>query len=133
MGIEAMLRWPVFERHLAELGIPSNKSLIKLLGQASSNMATLEIDSRSSRLDTEVAMSLNAEVVRQLVENFLVNNNLKNPVIDPTSLRSDAQEFLESGLQWDGKSCLIVSILREHDYQLVCSDKRFFSASRSGY
>ncbi|RHZ70707.1 hypothetical protein CDV55_103909 [Aspergillus turcosus] len=119
MGIEAMLRWPVFERRLDELGIPSNKSLIELLGQASSNMATLEIGSRGSRLDTEVAMSLNAEVVRQLVENFLVNNNLKNPVIDPTCLRNDAQEFLESPLQWDGKSCLVVSILREHGYQLI--------------
>lgn len=106
MGIEAMLKWPVFERRLSELGIPTAETLVELLGQVS----TVEFSSGGSLSkgrETD-AVNLDSEKVRHLIENFLVNNNLKNPILDPALLRKYGQEVVDYGLQWDGKTCLLV-------------------------
>lgn len=108
MGIEAMLQWPVFVQRLSDLGIPSDETLIELLGQVSKAVGPSASDGRGVQVDSE-GINLERETIRHLIENFLVNNNVKNPILDPVLLRRDAQEFVESGLRWDGRSCLIVS------------------------
>ena len=107
MGIEAMLKWPVFAGRLSRLEVSTSETLVELLGQVSTIELSSTDSSRTGR-DTD-GMDLDGETVRHLIENFLVNNNLKNPILDPMQLRKYGQDIVESGWQWDGKSCLLVS------------------------
>lgn len=107
MGIEAMLKWPVFERRLKKLGIPSEETLVELLGNAQSSLGRLSSHS-AGNLPEEELQPPDGETVRYLIENFLVNNNLKNPILDPTQLRRYGQDIVDSGWRWNGRSCLLV-------------------------
>jgi hypothetical protein len=106
MGIEAMLKWPLFERRLSGLPISTAATLVELLGQVNTVESSSTDASRKRRVTDE--MDLDGETVRHLIENFLVNNNLKNPILDPSLLRKYGQEIVDFGLEWDGKSCLLV-------------------------
>jgi hypothetical protein len=106
MGIEAMLKWPVIERRLKTLGISSGETLVELLGDAES-VERLSSHSPGKGREEELHPP-DAETVRYLIENFLVNNNLKNPILDPAQLRMYGQEVVDSGWRWDGRSCLLV-------------------------
>lgn len=107
MSIEAILRWPLFEQRLSRSGIDTKIAVVEILGQSSCSAA----DTPSNRDLTypENIMNIDGNIVENLIENFLVNNLLKNPILDPAILRRDGQEFVRNGLQWDGRSCLIVS------------------------
>ena len=107
MSIEAMLRWPIFEQRLGNL---SKTSLIEDLGKAST-AESFASDGTRERAAYEV-LNLDRNTVSQLIENFLINNLPSNPILDPVSLRRDGQEVVDSGLRWDGKSCLIVNAQR---------------------
>jgi hypothetical protein len=101
MGIEAMLRWPVCKESLDQLGISTSATLVEMLGQVSTHIApaTLGHDSQSFKRQT----------VLHLVENFLIHNNVKNPIIDPVELRRDAEELLDSSYRHGGRFCRLVS------------------------
>lgn len=43
-----------------------------------------------------------------LVEYFLIQVHIKNPNLDPTSLRKMASNVAKYGLKWDGSTCLVV-------------------------
>lgn len=109
MGIEAILQWPIFKDRLSHL---SDNTLMEDLGQPPSPRES------SSRAAENTApgetISLDPGTVSHLVENFLVNNFPSNPILDVASLRRDARQLSESGLCWDGRSCLVVSSARRH-------------------
>lgn len=109
MGIEAMLEWPIFQRSLSRLGAATNETLVEMLGQINVIESASNDSSRIGK-DGDDILSLDSDKVQHLIENFLVNNNLKNPVLEPSLLRKYGQEVLETGLQWDGKSCLLVRV-----------------------
>lgn len=113
MGIEAMLRWPVFRQRLARLGIAADDPLAALLHQPPRRSEPVTAAQRpfgeSQDPQYDVADAFKRENIQRLVDNFLVNNNPKNPVLDPASLRRDAEDFVGSPWQWDDKSCLMVS------------------------
>lgn len=109
MGIEAMLRWPVFAERLPMLGLSTDETLPVLLGQVSSNIEGDDAQRWGSRRDADIPISVNGHTVRHLVENFLVNNNQKNPILDPALLRRDSEEFVAFPGRHDGRSCLVVS------------------------
>jgi hypothetical protein len=107
MFADSVLKWPIFSQaapHLErELHVPimefwtrSDGNIGRTPSQTGNKGATL--------------LNLDSNVVNELVENFLTNNHVKNPVLDVESLRADAEEFAEIGPQWDEKSCLIVSV-----------------------
>ncbi len=50
-------------------------------------------------------------VVHELVESFLVNVHIKNPILNPSELRTRAGDLIENGLSWDAKTCQVVSAL----------------------
>lgn len=108
MGIEAMLKWPVFERCLLQLPISTAATVFELLGQVNT-VESSSTDTSRKRRETD-GIDLDSETVRPLIENFLVNNNLKNPILDPSLLRKYGQEIVDFGLEWDGKSCLLVRL-----------------------
>lgn len=52
---------------------------------------------------------LDDDEVTVLLQSFLQTVHVMNPVMDCTTLSSDVREVAELGLQWDGKTCLVVS------------------------
>lgn len=49
------------------------------------------------------------EDVPQLIETFLLNVHVKNPIFDPEYLRKMAKAVVEDGFDWKASSCLVVS------------------------
>lgn len=74
---------------------------MELLGQVSSHIAPATLGHESA--------NFNRQTVLHLVDNFLVNNNVKNPIIDPVELRRDAEELLDSSYRYGGRFCRLVS------------------------
>ena len=94
MTIESILRWPVFE---LEESVP----LVSILGQ---------VDIMKTPAGDNI-FDLEPEMVAQLVENFLATNHIKNPIFDVDRLWMQVKEFTDSGLRWNGTTCLIVSAI----------------------
>jgi hypothetical protein len=100
MSIESILKWPIFSEAAPHLIAALEISLIEVEGQ------TNNINQPSSTLP-----DLSPDTINRLVQNFLNNNYIKNPVLDVKALWADAREFAESGPQWDARSCLLVGLL----------------------
>lgn len=48
--------------------------------------------------------------VPRLIEAFLVNVHVKNPIFDPDYLRNMAKSVVEHGFDWDASNCLILTV-----------------------
>lgn len=92
MKVESLLRWPVF-------GIQNYPSLTASLGSKDAEAPT---QAGNGMFD------LDAEVITGLVGNFLSINHVKNPIFDIDLLWSYVRAIAETGLRWDGPSCLVV-------------------------
>jgi hypothetical protein len=99
MSIESILKWSIFSETAPHLIPALETPLIEIVGQPRPKY----VGPPSSTLP-----DLSPETINRLVQNFLDNNHIKNPVLDVKELWADAREFAESGPQWDGSSCLIV-------------------------
>jgi len=102
MSIESILKWSIFSEAAPHLVPALDIPLIEVVGRPNPN----NIDQPSSTLP-----DLSPDTINRLVQNFLNNNHIKNPVLDVKALWADAREFAESGPQWDARSCLLVSLL----------------------
>lgn len=51
------------------------------------------------------------EDVPQLIDTFLVNVHVKNPIFDPEYLRKMARSVVDDGFDWKAPSCLVVSMI----------------------
>lgn len=100
MTVESLLTWPVFQNVLPEPHTP----LLTLLGQAE----------QRTHIDNAVSfnfeLKIDSQAVGRLVANFLSSNHIKNPIFDIATLWKDVRLFVDNGPQWDGRSCLVVSI-----------------------
>uniref|UniRef100_A0A8H7TND1 Transcription factor domain-containing protein n=1 Tax=Bionectria ochroleuca TaxID=29856 RepID=A0A8H7TND1_BIOOC len=94
MKVESLLRWPVF-------GIQNYPSLTASLGSKDAEAPT---QAGNGMFD------LDAEVITGLVGNFLSINHVKNPIFDIDLLWSYVRAIAETGLRWDGPSCLVLLI-----------------------
>ena len=99
MSIESILKWPIFSETVPNLVPDLATPLIEIVGRPRPNNAGL--------LNSTLP-DLSPDTISRLVQNFLNNNHIKNPVLDVKALWADAREFAESGPQWDARSCLIV-------------------------
>lgn len=104
LGIEAMLQWPVFQRQLRQLGLPGEEGLMALLDERPWDLETGAEHISKANIGDAVARLH----VRELVENFLINNNLKNPILEPASLRALAEDFATSPQRHVAENCLMV-------------------------
>ncbi|KAK9802103.1 putative Zn(2)-C6 fungal-type domain-containing protein [Seiridium cardinale] len=100
MTVESLLAWPVFQPVLSQPYPP----LLTLLGQVRQSTGT---DGTSS---FDHYFEVDSQAVGQLVANFLSSNHIKNPIFDVVTLWDDVRLFLENGLRWDGRSCLILLV-----------------------
>ena len=46
--------------------------------------------------------------VPRLIDKFLVNVHIKNPILDVGDLKRKARFIVENGFGWDAASCLVV-------------------------
>ena len=118
MGIESMLRWPLFQRKLDALKITSVASVVSLMETPATATRTYA-DAEANTVDGMPLQRLQPEDepgfvdrarILELVDNFLVNNNLKNPIVRPAALRADAELFATSPLAWTARNCLMVGL-----------------------
>jgi hypothetical protein len=107
MFADSVLKWPIFSQAAPHLETELHVPIIEFWTQAGGNMGRAQ--SQTGKKGATL-LNLDSNVVNELVENFLTNNHVKNPILDVESLRADAREFAEIGPQWDEKSCLIVSV-----------------------
>ncbi|CAK7234072.1 Zcf27p [Sporothrix curviconia] len=113
MGIESMLRWPLFKRKLDALKVSSFVSVVSLMETPVPGTDTDTVDGmplKQMEPFDEPGFVDRARIM-DLVDNFLVNNNLKNPILGPAGLRADAEIFAASPLATTGRNCLMYLIL----------------------
>lgn len=126
MGIESMLRWPLFRRKLDALRIASHVSVVSVMEMPASSMETeaklVDGMTLTPLQDLEEPNFVDRARIMELVDNFLVNNNVKNPILEPAGLRADATVFATAPLSWTATNCLMVG-----------SSHAFFILSVSGF
>jgi hypothetical protein len=105
---ESTLKWPIFSQTAPHLNTELHVPIVEVLGRPERSKRQWQ---HPTTRTAGTHLNLDSSVVDHLVENFLANNHIKNPVLDVQSLRADAREFAETGAQWDERSCLIVSVL----------------------
>ncbi|RSL57025.1 hypothetical protein CEP53_006608 [Fusarium sp. AF-6] len=93
MRVEKMLQWPIFA--------VNHPSLASSLSR---------VDTIPRAVASDSVFDLDPEVIRTLVENFLVTNHVKNPIFNIDELWACARRVAETGLRWDGETCLVLLI-----------------------
>lgn len=102
MSLEAVMKWPTFLELAPHLAADLHTPTVEVLAKDGPIKTVTE-------QDIDMALqNLVPEEVDRLVDNFLANNHVKNPILDVPTLRSYVQEFSKSGPRWDGRTCLIV-------------------------
>jgi hypothetical protein len=109
MFSDSVLKWPVFSHAAPHLEKELQTPVLQVWAQASAS------DSGHLEKKATSGLNLDTEIIHELVENFLTNNHVKNPILDVESLRADTREFGETGAQWDERSCLLVRILQKRN------------------
>lgn len=111
-----ILDWPIFEgrydrRWIEALIFDPTLSFDGLSGPCTSPRVT-DDSIRDRYEDPRQASGVGAGVreddVPNLVESFLVNVHVKNPIFDPEYLRRMAKGVVENGFDWKAPSCLVV-------------------------
>lgn len=110
MFSDSVLKWPIFSQAAPQLEKELNTPILEVWTQFESADQTYRPNSANKGGGF---VDLDASMIYELVENFLANNHIKNPIFDTNLLRAYAREVAETGPQWDERSCLIVSIGRE--------------------
>ncbi|KAI8663894.1 Zn(2)-C6 fungal-type domain-containing protein [Fusarium keratoplasticum] len=93
MRVEKILQWLIFS--------VNHPSLASSLGR---------VDTIPRVVGSESLFDLDPEVIRNLVENFLVTNHVKNPIFNINELWVSVRNVAETGLRWDGETCLVLLI-----------------------
>lgn len=111
-----ILDWPIFKgkydrRWIEALIFDPTLPCDDLTGPCTSPRVT--DDSIRDRFEdprqaSRLGIGVREDDVPHLVETFLVNVHVKNPIFDPDYLRKMAKDVAENGFDWGAPSCLIV-------------------------
>lgn len=113
-----ILDWPVFEnkydRRLIEALIFDPALPCNILQNSCTSPQLTDDSIRNSYEDPRKSqgsgIGICEDSVPGLVEIFLVNVHVKNPILDPEYLRSMARGVVEHGFDWKASSCLILVV-----------------------
>lgn len=113
---EDILRWPIFEdkydRCIIEaLIFDPTLPCENLRGPATVRRVldeSTQDESVDPRQKSGSGPGVREEDVPHLVETFLLNVHVKNPIFDPEYLRKMARNVVENGFDWKASSCLLV-------------------------
>jgi hypothetical protein len=102
-----ILEWPIFEGNF-------NPNDITKLFFDQDNLPHNRADPRKMDLSSlpngsfSFHQGVQQEDIAVLIPEFLNNVHIKNPVLDPTALKSIGRQLSENGFGWDGPSCLVL-------------------------
>ncbi|KPM42150.1 hypothetical protein AK830_g4438 [Neonectria ditissima] len=65
-------------------------------------------EDKDPRQCLDAGRGVSEEDVMQLVEGFLLNVHIKNPIVDPAYLRNTATSVSNNGFGWKAQSCLVL-------------------------
>jgi hypothetical protein len=105
-----VLSWPILEGTIN----PDDISALFFDPENSQNNGTAQAEqslhpaSHSVRSGSSLGRGVREEDVPGLIHNFLIHVHVKNPILDPSSLRSMAREVSDEGFKWEEKSCLVL-------------------------
>lgn len=102
MNFENVLSWPVFQNRFEER-LDSKSRLARSEAAISRRF--------SQPLESMIQINLDIETCKRLLESFLENVHIKNPVLDEADIRRYLEQACVQGLRWDAESCLVVSRL----------------------
>lgn len=124
-----VLDWPVFEgkydrRWIEALIFDPTLPCNDLSGPCTSPRVTDDTTRntyKDPRQASGVGVGVREDDVLQLVETFLINVHVKNPIFDPEYLREMARRVAEHGLDWQASSCLVVrsQLITHYQVQLT--------------
>ncbi|KAJ4355794.1 Zcf27p [Didymosphaeria variabile] len=115
---EDVLAWPIFagkydrrwiEALIFDPTLPSDD----LSGTPTSprvNDDSLRNTFEDPRQASQCSPAIREEDVPHLVEAFLLNVHVKNPIFDPNYLRSMAKAVVDRGFDWEASSCLVLTV-----------------------
>jgi hypothetical protein len=100
--VESVLSWPVFQEkyryclNLRDLMSASGSGYSEYLSPQSSGKGP-------------AWMNFELESCSKLLDNFFNRIHIKNPVLDEKEIREWTKEISFNGIEWDARSCLVVS------------------------
>lgn len=94
---EKILKWPIFE--LPYTITPLIESLLD--AEANSSLEVYDYANNQAIPTTELW---------ELVDSFLLNVHIKNPILDFQRLRKSAANIIQHGFKWDDESCLMLHV-----------------------
>ncbi|CAG5137581.1 uncharacterized protein ALTATR162_LOCUS158 [Alternaria atra] len=115
---EDILGWPIFEgnynRHWVEARI-FDPTFVRDDLHGSPHSPRVNDDfildqSEDPRSRSKMGPGVREEDVAHLVEAFLLNVHVKNPIFDPEYLRRMARTVAEDGFDWKASSCLVLIV-----------------------
>jgi hypothetical protein len=104
---EDILNWPIFGQNF-------DRSDIESLIFSPQNHEHRRSESPSFSIVNDEVRSLKPgkrvceEDILPLIDRFLINVHIKNPVLDADDLIDSARKISENGFSWDATSCLVV-------------------------
>lgn len=96
INVENILSWPVFK----SCKIGQNRDLKALLKSSSAN---------PGRTALPVPLEVENSRARKLLQHFIRHVHIYNPVLNIEKVQEYMRDTLFNGLEWDAKSCLLVS------------------------
>jgi hypothetical protein len=97
MAVEGLLNWPILL-----CADPDEQPALNLISVLSSKKPPARHQSLGD-------FAVDPETTHALCARFLSTNHVKNPIFDLERFWDDFNNFRATRLQWDGRSCLIVS------------------------
>lgn len=105
---EDILEWPVFEGEYDRSRIES-----LIFNPEGTPCSSNRVSSDAIRR-WRPGRGIQEEDIPKLVDKFLTNVHIKNPILDPEDIKRKGRWILENGISWDARSCLVVCL------SLVC-------------
>lgn len=120
---EAILRWPA----LRDLLLPEEQTIQSFVLDSDldfdevflpkTDRAQPPLPKFQSPSDPDSRRRNISEVeIVPLVDKFLMEVHVRNPILDEEELRRHARDVAENGMGWDGKTCLVVSRKRRRGH-----------------
>jgi hypothetical protein len=144
-----VLDWPVFEGNYDRRWIEAlifDPTLPCDDGHGPCTSPRVTDDSLRDKFDdprqsSGLGVGVREDDVPHLIETFLANVHVKNPIFDPAYLRKMAKSVAEHGFDWKAPSCLVVCICRssalvdmltlKFEVVRMCTGLNFFSIHSS--
>ncbi|KAF4967059.1 hypothetical protein FSARC_5350 [Fusarium sarcochroum] len=113
---EDMLEWPIFQGRYDRTRIEAlifdptldwqHPNETSALVEEPDDAARLSY--QDPRANLGVGRGVREEDVMQLVDSFLLNVHIKNPILDPAFLQRIAKSVAATGFGWEAQSCLVL-------------------------